>query len=703
MSNKSHNNWEKLPHRFWNKSKWALQAIPLAAALVCGNPSINAPLAIWTWAAIATTLTSCDPHNKPIDIDTNEAPRILSIQKNVEAESQSTLTSNWHDLKLWNDIIASFDDDYSKTLSISVKIDGQSQTLPFTFQNPWTYNLSLEIKDSWNGSAPAKSTSASITITITDKETPIKDSDVVESLETRNPTLKVWTPINFLSQWPKFINWWKLDKVIIEQNWHKIEINASDDCTPTEAWEINFTFCLVNWDQTYQIKSSKEVEDNILKYNAVIPSKLNIYPEFNNQNVEAHKREWTYEMLALANQCLDKNRRKENGLKVIMQSPWYNSWIQKYKSHFDSHEEECYRNLNEWTWDTENIYGVSGRYKDIEKYLNNWERNDTNIAYTTSRNLTDNTNLDNLNQNPHYQALKRLWKSNNFLWSIANWNANETDKDYKLSDDITDTSTLPENWYEYRETAAAKNDNNIQAVVCWYAKDKIIFKLYCDETWFQENSSCPLISKDNEIFVRCCSPFPTKDYNTLNADWWDYTRWNTSYATPALTAQWKNIYDVCHSLWIVNNMTELKALITKYARKVPCFIQTKNNKWEIVEQPCGYAHVTDTEPIIEHGVIPAIISQFTKEWNYINWYKPESRRIAYQWAWREYQDDDWTWKTTDWVNPKDYVNKPQHKNSELASQYEDQKTTMYFMNWDWDSLLKYDIGDTYQVTEYDFL
>lgn len=49
---------------------------------------------------------------------------------------------------------------------------------------------------------------------------------------------------------------------------------------------------------------------------------------------------------------------------------------------------------------------------------------------------------------------------------MANGNANETLWDYKLSDDITDTSPFPENGYEYWETAAAENDNNIQAVVC---------------------------------------------------------------------------------------------------------------------------------------------------------------------------------------------------------------------------------------------
>ena len=117
-------------------------------------------------------------------------------------------------------------------------------------------------------------------------------------------------------------------------------------------------------------------------------------------------------------------------------------------------------------------------------------------------------------------------------------------------------------------------------------------------------------------------------------------------------------------------MTELKALITKYARKLPCVIQTKDAEGKITEEPSGYGLVTNAVPIIEQEVIPAIASKCTPSADgIITLFKGDALRIAYQGAGVEYQTEDGSWNDTSGIPVSEYVDKPQRINPALQQKY----------------------------------
>ena len=117
-------------------------------------------------------------------------------------------------------------------------------------------------------------------------------------------------------------------------------------------------------------------------------------------------------------------------------------------------------------------------------------------------------------------------------------------------------------------------------------------------------------------------------------------------------------------------MTELKALITKYAREVPCFIWTKNAEGKIIEEPSGYGLVTNAVPIIEQEVIPAIASKCVSSAEGTTvLYKDDAFRIAYQGAGVEYQAADGSWNDTSGIPVSEYVDKPQRISHALQHKY----------------------------------
>lgn len=117
-------------------------------------------------------------------------------------------------------------------------------------------------------------------------------------------------------------------------------------------------------------------------------------------------------------------------------------------------------------------------------------------------------------------------------------------------------------------------------------------------------------------------------------------------------------------------MTELKALITKYAREVPCFIWTKNAEGKIIEEPSGYGLVTNAVPIIEQEVIPTIASRcVSSAEGFTELFKTGIHRIAYQGAGVEYQAADGFWKDTSGVPVSEYVDKPQRISPALQQKY----------------------------------
>ena len=117
-------------------------------------------------------------------------------------------------------------------------------------------------------------------------------------------------------------------------------------------------------------------------------------------------------------------------------------------------------------------------------------------------------------------------------------------------------------------------------------------------------------------------------------------------------------------------MTELKALITKYARKVPCFIWTKNAEGKIIEEPSGYGLVTNAVPIIEQEVSPTSASRcVSSAEDFTELFKNGIHRIAYQGAGVEYQAADGSWNDTSGIPVSEYVDKPQRISHALQQKY----------------------------------
>lgn len=69
-----------------------------------------------------------------------------------------------------------------------------------------------------------------------------------------------------------------------------IEIPAPYKYTPVAAGTIRIIITITDGTKTAEF-SSDELTIKPLSYSSIAPAKAKIYPEFNNQNVEAHKRE----------------------------------------------------------------------------------------------------------------------------------------------------------------------------------------------------------------------------------------------------------------------------------------------------------------------------------------------------------------------------------------------------------------------------
>jgi len=241
----------------------ATEAVQFSKVAASAVPMIPA-------SALLAALTSCDPDDGPLgpkEIDKNDAPKLESSEKNVEAEKWATLSFDGLNLNLWNHIIARFSDDYSKVLSVSsFTIGWKSVTLPYTFSEAWNFNWSLTVQDTWNGTAPSKTQTASWTITVKETEVENQAPEIEQYINQINiyTSTKLTVSDNILTIWEDTIATWKDDhtekcnvKIIWKDNpedgWKEIKsgtmldkpwiivLQVSDENNETSSIEITIT------------------------------------------------------------------------------------------------------------------------------------------------------------------------------------------------------------------------------------------------------------------------------------------------------------------------------------------------------------------------------------------------------------------------------------------------------------------------------
>ena len=93
----------------------------------------------------------------------------------------------------------------------------------------------------------------------------------------------------------------------------------------------------------------------------------------------------------------------------------------------------------------------------------------------------------------------------------------------------------------------------------------------------------------------------------------------------------------------------------------------ENGEKQIVEAISSATPVN----LIDNEIFPAIEKKCTSVNGEctILYTSPDWLHLAYQWAWVEYQDRDWNWIDTNWINPEEYVDKPQRINYSLREKY----------------------------------
>ncbi len=550
-------------------------------------------------------------------------------------------------------VLTASDEETSK-LTYVHKFNWQAISLPYIAKDSWTY--SLEVKDDGSITWEEKKWEVKSAEWKISFDAKVEVNDVMTWFETWNPSLKVGVETNLLSG----INFkWKLKKVEVTQDGKTTTIQDAEHFVPTKDGNMGVVFYLESeYGSNYSTPSKTvNVAENVLEYNAVQPEKAEIYPNFETANVQAYKRWGIYELCALA-----KSMQVRDGIKIIIFREWEyipNNWIHKRIWPDGSHGKEVYRNVNEWTGDSDNIRASEEWWIEIEHdMVNNLEFVNQPIIISSSRNLMSVRTLQDLFDNGDYWSLKNLWKLDNVLIFDAAWNVTSA-FNYNVSEWILDISKFY-NW-NYRQTACADPEkNNIIPVTYGRFKNKAKFGVYQDENRGQTSAQA-YISKDNGISLWWCVEFSNPNKINSNEEW---SEWSTSYATPALAAMAKNCFDICHKLWIVNNMTELKKLLMKYSKKIPATRQDIASDGSIIEDvDNGFVLVPDMISLIKNEIFPAIIKKCVSvNGECVVLYKDNGLNIAYQWAGFEYQDDKGNWVDTSGENISKYLHKPQRVN-----------------------------------------
>lgn len=99
-------------------------------------------------------------------------------------------------------------------------------------------------------------------------------------------------------------------------------------------------------------------------------------------------------------------------------------------------------------------------------------------------------------------------------------------------------------------------------------------------------------------------------------------------------------------------------------------MQMLADDWSIIQDvDNGFAQRPMMQPIIQNEILPAIANKAIDNWDYVDLYKYDGLRIAYQGAGVEYQAEDDSWKDTSGIPVSEYVDRLQRISTALQQKY----------------------------------
>ena len=575
----------------------------------------------------------------------NSAPEVRVLKDSIDVYGGKAVMAKDNTLSIGKDAVLQWNDDHGDECTITLDLNGAVVNLGDEVSKAGT--LKITVSDS-------KGLGTEASITLTDQI--LFGMESLDGLD-----LQIDKEVNLIGSL-SFYEGWSLAKVEIEKDGVRTEVTEPEHYTPAIAGNIVIIITLSDGTKTAEFKSGVLTVKPI-SYTSVLPQAATIFPDFNTANVQAYKRWGIYELAALA-----KSMKVRNGIKIIIfKDGKYmpNCPLHKWIGPDDDHGEEVYRNVNEGTGDSDNIWAADIGWREIESDIIELGFSGEPIIITASWDVVSYDDVQLLFDNEQYSSLKRLGESDYILVFDAAGNVNNV-VNYKLNEKVTSIASYYHG--KYKQTSAADpENNNIIPVTYGRFKDKAKFGVYQDKE-HGSGSACAYISIDNRISPYGCVEFSNPLRKNRNEEW---SEGSTSHATPALAAMAKNAYDILHKLGVLNNMTELKKMLLKYSTKIPATRQDIAADGTIIEDvDNGFVLVPDMLRLINEEIYPAIIGNASKTTDGTTLlHKDDGLNIAYTGAGTEYQNADGNWKSTDGVAITEFFNKPQRFNPALLAKY----------------------------------
>lgn len=596
---------------------------------------------------LALTVTDEAGNSSSKDItltEDNNAPELTVLKDNVDVYGGKTVTAADNTLSIGAEPVLQWTDDHGDECTLALELDGTSVNLCDEVSTAGT--LKITVTDS-----KGLGTEASITLT----------DQIVFGMESLDGLdLQIDKEVNLISGL-SFYEGWSLAKVEIEKDGVRTEVTEPEHYISSIAGDIVIIITLTDGSKTAEFRS-ETLTVKPLTYTSVQPQKSEIYPDFNTANVQAYKRWGIYELAALA-----KSLKVRNGIKIIIfRDGEYipNNVLHKWIGPDGSHGKEVYRNVNEGTGDSDNIWAADDGFVEIESDIISLGLGEEPMIITCSHDIISAYNVQDLFENQDYCSLKRLGESENLLIFDAAGNVNSV-INYKINEKVTNIAPYYNGRY-WQTSAADPENNNIIPVTYGRFKNKAKFGVYQDQD--HRASATAYISIDNRISPYGCVEYSDPNKSNRNEEW---SEGSTSYATPALAAMAKNAYDILHKWGVLNNMTELKKMLLKYATKIPATRQDIAADGTIIEDvDNGFVLVPDMLRLINEEIYPAIIVKASKTTDGTTLlHKDDGLNIAYTGVGTEYQAADGSWKSTDGVAITEFFGKPQRFNPALLAKY----------------------------------
>ena len=574
----------------------------------------------------------------------NSAPEVRVLKDSIDVYGGKAIMAKDNTLSIGKDAVLQWNDDHGDECTITLDLNGAAVNLGEEVSKAGT--LKIIVSDS-----KGLGTEASITLT----------DQIVFGMESLDGLdLQMEKEVNLISGL-SFYEGWSLAKVEIEKDGVRKEVTEPEHYTPSAAGTIVIIITVSDGSKTAEFRSGM-LTVKPLTYTSVQSQKSEIFPDFNTANVQAYKRWGIYELAALA-----KSLKVRNGIKIIIfRDGEYipNNVLHKWIGPDGSHGTEVYRNVNEGTGDSDNIWAADEGWVEIESDIISLGLGKEPMIITCSHDIISAYNVQDLFENQDYCSLKRLGESENLLIFDAAGNVNSV-INYKINEKVTNIAPYYNGRY-WQTSAADPENNNIIPVTYGRFKNKAKFGVYQDQD--HRDSATAYISIDNSISPYGCVEYSNPNKINSNEEW---SEGSTSYATPALAAMAKNAYDILHKWGVLNNMTELKKMLLKYSTKIPATRQDIAADGTIIEDvDNGFVLVPDMLRLINEEIYPAIIGKASKTTDGTTLlHKDDGLNIAYTGAGTEYQNADGSWKSTDGVAITEFFNKPQRFNPALLAKY----------------------------------